>query len=165
MLVTQSYLILCDPMDCSPPGSSVHGILQARIQEWVAIPFSRGSSWPRDQTQVSCIIGRFFTIWDTGKPQINKSKAVCWTLKPKNLSETLTWLYKKDTYGTYNFQSSEKLDYSRFKWMDGWMEGRIDRWTDGWWMNNSWIETKEFHISMREDSTKYFFLHDKGCII
>ena len=46
---------LCDPMDCSPPGSSVHGILQARILEWVAIPFSRGSSTPRDQTQVSCI--------------------------------------------------------------------------------------------------------------
>ena len=45
---------LCDPMDCSPPGSSVHGILQARILEWVAIPFSRGSSQPRDQTQVSC---------------------------------------------------------------------------------------------------------------
>ena len=50
-------------MDCSLPGSSVHGILQARILEWVAIPFSRGSSQPRDQTQVSCIVGRFFTIW------------------------------------------------------------------------------------------------------
>ena len=44
-------------------GSSAHGILQARILEWVAIPFSRGSSWPRDGTQVSCIAGRFFTIW------------------------------------------------------------------------------------------------------
>ena len=48
-------------------GSSIHGILQARILEWVAIPFSRGSSWPRDRTQVSCIAGRFFTIWATGK--------------------------------------------------------------------------------------------------
>ena len=46
-LVTQSCLTLCDPMDCSSPGSSVHGILQARILEWVAIPFSRESSWPR----------------------------------------------------------------------------------------------------------------------
>ena len=46
---------LCDPMDCSLPGSSAHGVLQARILEWVAIPFSRGSSRPRDQTQVSCI--------------------------------------------------------------------------------------------------------------
>ena len=48
VLVTQSCLILCDPMDCSPPGSSVHGILQARILEWVTMPSSRGSSWPRD---------------------------------------------------------------------------------------------------------------------
>ena len=62
VLVIQSYLTLCDPMDCSPPGSSVHRILQARILEWVAIPFSRGSSQPRDRTQVSCIAGRFFTI-------------------------------------------------------------------------------------------------------
>ena len=49
----QPCLTLCDPMDCSPPGSSVHGILQARILEWVAMPSSRGSSWPRDQTSVS----------------------------------------------------------------------------------------------------------------
>ena len=56
---------LCNPVDCSPPGSSVHGIMQARIQEWVAIPFSRGSSWPRDWIPVSCIAGRFFTIWAT----------------------------------------------------------------------------------------------------
>ena len=48
-----------------PPGFSVHGILQARILEWVAIPFSRGSYQPRDQTQVSCTAGRFFTIWAT----------------------------------------------------------------------------------------------------
>ena len=63
VLVAQSCLSLCDPMDCSPTGFSVHGILQARILEWVAIPFSRGSSWPRDQTLVSCIAGRFFTTW------------------------------------------------------------------------------------------------------
>ena len=53
---------LFDPMDCSPPGSSVHGGVQARILEWVAISFSRGSSQPRDQTRVSCIEGRPFTI-------------------------------------------------------------------------------------------------------
>ena len=52
----------CDPMDCSPPGSSVYGILQARILEWVAISFSRGSSQPRDQTLVSHIADRFFTV-------------------------------------------------------------------------------------------------------
>ena len=50
--VAQSCLTLRDPMDCSPPGSSVHGILQARMLEWVALPSSRGSSQPRDQTQV-----------------------------------------------------------------------------------------------------------------
>ena len=62
VLVTQSCPTLCDPMDCSPPGFSVHGIRQAGILEWVAIPFSRGSSQSRDQTQVSCIAGWFFTI-------------------------------------------------------------------------------------------------------
>ena len=58
----QSCLTLCDPMDCSPPTSSVHGILQARILEWVAISFSMGYSWPRDQPQVSCIMSRFFLL-------------------------------------------------------------------------------------------------------
>ena len=63
-----SCAILCDPVDCNPPGSSVHGILQARILEWVAMPFSRGSSQPRDRTWVSsCIVGRFFTISATRK--------------------------------------------------------------------------------------------------
>ena len=61
VLVAQSCLTLCDPMGCSLPGSSVHGILQARILEWVAIPFFRGSPLPRDRTWVSCIVGRFFT--------------------------------------------------------------------------------------------------------
>ena len=55
VLVPQSCLTLCSAMDSSPPGSSVHGILQARIREWIASPFSRGSSWPRDQTRVSYV--------------------------------------------------------------------------------------------------------------
>ena len=65
VLGTQLCLTLCNTMDWSPPGSSVHGILQSRILEWVAISFSRGSSWPRDWTQVSRIAGRFLTIWVT----------------------------------------------------------------------------------------------------
>ena len=68
VLVAQLCPTLCDPVNCSPPGSSVHGILQARISEWVTISlhqFTRGSSWPRDWTQVSCIAGRFFTVWAT----------------------------------------------------------------------------------------------------
>ena len=52
-------------MDCRPPGFSIPGILQARILEWVAIPFSKASSQPKDQTQVSCIAGIFFTVWAT----------------------------------------------------------------------------------------------------
>ena len=61
VLVAQS----CDPKDCSLPCSTVHGILQGRILEWIAFPFSRWSSQPRDWTWVSCIGGRFFTIWTT----------------------------------------------------------------------------------------------------
>ena len=63
VLVGQSCPTLCNSMDHSPPGSSVHRILQARILEWVAIRFSKGSSQPRDRIWVSRIAGRFFTIW------------------------------------------------------------------------------------------------------
>ena len=64
----QSCLTLCNPMDYSLPGSSVHGISKARLLEWVAISFSRGSSW------VSCIAGRFFTICATGESKLFYSK-------------------------------------------------------------------------------------------
>ena len=60
-----SRVRLCDAMDCKLQGSSVHEIFQARVLEWVAISFSRGSSRPRDQTQVSCVVGRRFNIWAT----------------------------------------------------------------------------------------------------
>ena len=85
-------------MDCSLPGFSVHGILQARILEWVAIPFSRGSSWSRNQTQVPFILGRFFTIWTTrevrsvpwvnqfGNCHLNKVKNICLLF-----SKSLVW--------------------------------------------------------------------------
>ena len=66
VLVTHLCPTLCDTMDCthcSQPGFSVPGILQARILEWVAISFSRGSSWPRDRSWVSCITGRYLTVW------------------------------------------------------------------------------------------------------
>ena len=67
-----SHIRLWESMDCSPPGSSVHEILQARILEWVFISISRGSSQPRDQTWVSCIVSRFFTVW-TRKPRKSKT--------------------------------------------------------------------------------------------
>ena len=67
VLAVQSCLTLCSHIDCKPSGSSVHRISQARILEWIAISFSRGSSWSRDQIHISCIVGRFFTIWATRK--------------------------------------------------------------------------------------------------
>ena len=66
--VAHSCPTLCDPVDCSPPGSSVHGISQAKILEWVAISFSRGSSRLRSRTHFSCIAGGFFTAELSGKP-------------------------------------------------------------------------------------------------
>ena len=65
VLVAQLCPTLWDPIDQSLPGSSLHGLLQARILEWVAIPFYRGSSLPRDWTRVSHIAGKFFTAWAT----------------------------------------------------------------------------------------------------
>ena len=62
-LVAQLCPALCDPIDCSSPGSCVHGILRDRMPEWFAVFFSRGSFWPRDQTLVSHIAGMFFTVW------------------------------------------------------------------------------------------------------
>ena len=62
VLLAQLCLTLCNPIDCSQPGSSVPGILQTRILEWVAMPTSRGSSPPRDQTPISCTAGRRFTV-------------------------------------------------------------------------------------------------------
>ena len=70
VLVAQSCLTLCDPWTVARQALSVHGILQARILKWVAIPFSRGSSQPRDRTQVSCMASRFFTIWIDGSVYI-----------------------------------------------------------------------------------------------
>ena len=90
--VAQSCPTLCDPVDCSLPGSSVHGILQARVLEWAAISFSRGSSQPRDRTQVSRIAGRRFNLWATrespklslakllSKCSLSVSRGVSWVL-------------------------------------------------------------------------------------
>ena len=78
MLVAQSCPTLCDTMGCSPPGSSLQGILQARTLEWVATPFYRGSSWPKDQTRVSSITGRLFTIWASKEAHIIVHKSCKW---------------------------------------------------------------------------------------
>ena len=65
--ITRSCPALCDPVVCSPPGSSDHGVLQAWILEWIDISFSRGSYWPRNRTLISFLAGRFFTRWATWK--------------------------------------------------------------------------------------------------
>ena len=81
MLLPQSCPTLCDPTDCSPPGSSVHGILQARILDWVVIPFSSRSRWLRVQTHISCIfcIGSwFFTTSTTWEAPGNGILALSW---------------------------------------------------------------------------------------
>ena len=76
-LVAQSRLTLCDPMDCSPQGSSVHGILQARILEWVVIPFSRGTSQPRDRTQSPILQADSLPSEPQGKPHVVEVKSFC----------------------------------------------------------------------------------------
>ena len=87
MLVSQLCPTLCYPMDCSPPGPSVHGIFQAGILEWVAITFSRGSFWPRAGTWISCIAGRFFSIWATRESWIK----VIWRWVRRRLNEHRTY--------------------------------------------------------------------------
>ena len=87
VLAAQSCPTLCDPTDCSPPGSSVHGVFQARILGWVAISSSRGSSQLRDQTHVSCVScigGRFFTTVPPGKPRALMFLS-CLKYLPKNM--------------------------------------------------------------------------------
>ena len=80
-LVAQLSPTVCDPMDCSPSGSSVPGIVQARILEWVVIPFSRGSSPPRNGTRVSCITGRFFTAWATREARKRVRDDILWNCR------------------------------------------------------------------------------------
>ena len=84
--VVQSCPTLCNCMDCSLPGYSIHGIFQAKVLEWVAISFSRGSSWTRDWTQVFHIAGRRFTIWATREvPYICVYICVCIYISDKNM--------------------------------------------------------------------------------
>ena len=112
VLVTHSCPSHCDPMDCSPPGSSVHGILQARILEWVAIPFSRRSSWPRDPIQVSRIAGGFFTPWATTESGLTAKRA-----KNRLSLEPLkgVWPCQHLDFGWLAYRYCEGIDFWGFK--------------------------------------------------
>ena len=145
-LVAQSCLTLCNPMDGSLPGFSVHGILQARKQEWVAMPSSRESPQPRDQTQVSRIAGGFFTVWGTREaltkvnllflftvilfqnldPFFNPSCLVllsCWILflqlEATSLLRFYAVLFLECLFsGMYHIYGSDLDNYKAFKWLD-----------------------------------------------
>ena len=78
VIVTLSCQTLCNPLNCSPSDSSVHGILQMRILEWIAIHFSRGPSWPRARTQVSCFVGGFITVWATSEAHFSFCYVAKW---------------------------------------------------------------------------------------
>jgi len=101
----QPCLTLCDPMNCSPPGSPpCRGISQARMLEWVAIPFSFGSFQPRDWTWVSCTAGRFFIVWATREtPEKHRCcKIKEWTLATIN-TDTLQKCTHRPMVITYNY--------------------------------------------------------------
>ena len=119
--VAPSCPTLCNPMDCSPPGSLVHGIFQAWILEWVAISFSRGSPQPRDRTQVSRVVGRSFTIWATShkKEWLRRTNTV-WShlhVESKNQSKQRKKTKQKQTHReqTGNFQMGVRSGWNKWK--------------------------------------------------
>ena len=94
-----------DPMDCSSPGSSIHGISWARVLEWVAISFSRGSSQPRNQTWVSCLAGRVFTNWAaTSLYNCAQNSGNPWTMQPK-----FTQLIIREYAWNWSFHQRERV--------------------------------------------------------
>ena len=114
VLFTQLCLTLCDPIEYSPPDSSDHGTLQEIILNWVAISFSRGSSRPGYQTQVSCIVGRIFTIWVT-------RRLALWA------QNVIMYPYKEERRRTFDTEEGGQY-YDWSKMLCCW---------PGWWTNVS----------------------------
>ena len=111
MLLSCYVQLFCDPLDCSPPGSSLHGISQARILKWVVISVSRGSSRPRNWTRISCLAGRFFNTEPPGKPPekkqgLEKHKGIYATQPlPQEASRRAHWIsYLKGLWGSGKHQ-------------------------------------------------------------
>ena len=112
--------LFADPMDCSPPGSSVHGFLQAGILEWVAMPSFRGSFWPRNRTCFSCnscIVGRFFTAEPPGKHTLVFFG--CYTPHKKSLDDTpISRWENENEKGQWKFYGKEEFWPQRsLKWL------------------------------------------------
>ena len=112
--VAQSCPTLFDPVDCSLPGSSVHGILQARILEWVAISFSRGSSWPRDQTQISHFAGRRFNLWATREALSNYLNFILNVAAPPPPQVSLIKEDKGEPWESERTQRNDGLGHSQY---------------------------------------------------
>ena len=113
---------LCNPVDCSSPGSSIHGILRARILEWVAISFCRGSSQPRDRTQVSCIAGRRFNLWATREAYTDIHIYVHYVyifiyIHSNTIKEQARWR-KERRVGT----PEERVEEMRMGWTHRWVQ-------------------------------------------
>ena len=133
-----SNIRLCEPMDCSPPVSSVHVNLQARILEWVAVPFSRGSSQPRNWTRISCIVGRFFTSWTTREAKECSYNLIIIYLKGQQRKH-VTRHFSKDTQMTEGLGAGGEGDDRGW---DGWMASST-QWTWVWVDSGSWWWTRE----------------------
>ena len=114
-LVTQLGPTCCDPMDCSRPGSSVLGISQARILEWVAISFSRGSSWPRDWTCVSCLAGKFFTTEPQGKILSSLYYPIIPLILRYETTNNLAALYYHSTFNNFMERKEWYFHFASFK--------------------------------------------------
>ena len=151
--VAQSCLTLCDPMDCS-----IHGILQTRILEWAAVPFSRGSSQPRYQTQVSCIAGGFFTSWATREaPQFflffvrTEAAKICHLMKePTNwkrlMLEKIEGRHRRGWWGwdggmTSPIQWTWVWENSRRQWRTTMLGLLQSMWLQSWTWLSDWTIT------------------------
>ena len=146
VLVAQWCLTLCDPKDCCLPNLAVHGILQPRILEWATFLFSRGSSWPRDPTQVSCIAGRFFTSWATREAQEYWRVAYSCSSgssRPRNLTRVSciaggffsSWATREALF----LLILGKIEGNNRR-QDGWMAS-LTQWTGVWASSGRWWRT------------------------
>ena len=110
--------LFCDPTDCSPPGSSLHGIYQAKVLEWVAITFSRGSFWPWDWTCVSCIVRQILNHWATRERKVKKAQSCMTLCDPMDYN-----LLGRSVHGTLQ---TRKLEWVTFPFSRGssWLRDR-----------------------------------------